>query len=154
MRSAKVFFRSAKCGAVSTPTTTRCTLGFGHRHLVFTFFIFFSLWTHLFFFLMNPRTMMTPPELAAHVFTVWQPAGDWELLQGAAAWRHRPELTVVTWCKLWSTHLTLSGDLLNYDDEKPYNNTLHIRYNWKLYNECMTQEHFLCKLMCLEISHK
>ena len=107
MRSAKVFFRSAKCGAVSTPTTTRCTLGFGHRHLVFTFFIFFSLWTHLFFFLMNPRTMMTPPELAAHVFTVWQPAGDWELLQGAAAWRHRPELTVVTWCKLWSTHLTL-----------------------------------------------
>ena len=109
MRSAKVFFRSAKCGAVPTPTTTRCTLGFGHRHLVFTFLY----------------SLASEPTSSS---SSWIPGPWWRprssrltsLLcdspratessykeQRPGDTRHRPELTVVTWCKLWSTHLTL-----------------------------------------------
>ena len=104
---------NAAHSAVPTQTTTRCTLGYGHPASFFDSIS--SLWTHLFFFLMNPRTMMMPvaPDHAAHVFTVWRPAGNWGLLLGcgpgcAGDWRHPPELAVVTRCKLWSHRLHLS----------------------------------------------
>ena len=133
MRSAKVFFSSAKCGfyphCAVLPTNNQHQMHIG----IWSPGIcsFFTGWMHYIFLASLNPPFLLPHESQHHNDTdVGSSRLTSSLCDGPRAtessyfaaartgdWRHWLELTVVTRCKLWTTQTchSLSGDLLNYD---------------------------------------
>ena len=110
---------NAAHSAVPTQTTTRCTLGFGHPAAFFDSIS--SLWTHLFFFLMNPRTMMMPVARITRLTSSLcdgPRATEGSYLAAARAALEtgdtlaRADWWLVTRCKLWSQTSLVTHSLL------------------------------------------